>query len=263
MIRSGKKMIVGANENEKILLYALSLAAVGLLVFSVASLTGFKASATGAAVAAGSNTQNLEGHGHAAAAAGGGGHTLTEFDRKKALEFMDANHDGKCDACGMLVEECIDSGHMQCGMDSNAKIGVLGTEHAHADFKVFVNGKAVDFGDEKFFHKSSFLHLDEDENKEIAKSLLHKHATGVPLSLFFESVGGSFNDSCLVLPGQSAYCNGGGKTLKFFVNGEPRGEFGDYVLRNLDKILVSYGDANENVSSQLASITDYAKTKTH
>ena len=65
--------------------------------------------------------------------------SLTGFDEQIALEFMDKNHDGRCDVCGMPVEQCIDSGQIECNMDSNAKIGILGSQHVHTDFKVYVN----------------------------------------------------------------------------------------------------------------------------
>ena len=67
--------------------------------------------------------------------------SLTSFDRKLGIELMDQNHDGRCDICGMPVEQCTDSGQLECNMDPNAKIGILGSQHVHADWKVYINGK--------------------------------------------------------------------------------------------------------------------------
>lgn len=106
--------------------------------------------------------------------------------------------------------------------------------------------------------KSSFIHLDESENKEDASGVLHMHAAGVPLRIFFESIGGKFNETCLGVSGKE-FCNNENKNIKFYVNGKPNNEFGDYVFNDLDKILISYGDINEDVGIQLNAVSDFAK----
>src|SRR3989338_709504 len=45
--------------------------------------------------------------------------TLTSFDKQLAKQLMDTNNDGRCDICGMPVEQCIDSGQLECNMDPN------------------------------------------------------------------------------------------------------------------------------------------------
>ncbi|MBI2647237.1 hypothetical protein HYW99_02065 [Candidatus Woesearchaeota archaeon] len=93
--------------------------------------------------------------------------TLTSFDKELAVELMDKNGDGRCDVCGMPVEQCIDSGQLECNMDTNAKIGILGSQHIHADWKIYINGKALDFSDKSHMERmqsnlpvSSFIHVD-------------------------------------------------------------------------------------------------------
>src|SRR3989338_4673723 len=71
--------------------------------------------------------------------------SLTGFDAELAKEFMDKDNDGKCDACGMPVEMCMSSGQLQCNMDPKSTIGVLGSQHIHADWKVYVDGVPFDF----------------------------------------------------------------------------------------------------------------------
>ena len=186
--------------------------------------------------------------------------SLTGFDEQIALEFMDKNHDGRCDVCGMPVEQCIDSGQIECNMDSNAKIGILGSQHIHADWKVYVNGNPLNFADSKYYMKSSFIHVDDNQNKEDASGVLHMHATGVPLWLFFKSIGMDFNKDCIILENKEKFCNGENKKIEFYVNGELNNEFENFVFNDLDKILISYGDeSEEKIKFQLASITDFAK----
>ncbi len=187
------------------------------------------------------------------------GMSLTAYDKELGRQLMDRNNDGRCDSCGMPVEMCLDS-QLECSMDSNSKMGVLGSQHIHADLKVYVNGKPLNFADSRFYMKSSFVHLDNQQNKDDAGGVLHMHATGIPLWIFFRSIGMDFDNDCINLENKEKFCGEGNKKLKFYVNGKPNNEFENYVFNDLDKILISYGDeSEEGIKSQLASITDFAK----
>lgn len=163
---------------------------------------------------------------------------MTEFDIQLARKLMDKDNDGKCDFCGMDVDLCIDAGMMECTMDSEAKIGLLGSEHIHADFKVYLNDEQINFNDKKYFVKSAFAHVEQEENNEETGNLLHIHAKGVPLWLFFESLGMKFNSP------------------KLFVNGEEK-DLDTYVPKSLDKILVTMSN-DDKIKQELDSITAYA-----
>ncbi len=194
--------------------------------------------------------------------------SLTGFDVALAKQFMDKDNDGKCDVCGMPVEICISSGQLQCNMDTSSTIGVLGSQHIHADWKVYVDGEPFDF--EPFAMDmskmdanatSSFIHVDKGAAPpEKTGDVIHMHAKGVPLWLFFNSVGGDFNETCLTLPGNQQFCNSETEKLKFYVNGKPNEEFGGYGFNDLDKILISHGSTDEDLKGQFDSITDFAKS---
>ncbi len=194
--------------------------------------------------------------------------SLTSFDREVAKQMMDKDGDGKCDACGMPVEMCMDSGQVECNMDSNAKIGVLGSQHIHADWKIYINGKALDdtmleslaMDMSKMDNSmtSSFIHLDKGApSPENTSDIIHMHATGVPLWIFFKSVGLDFNKDCLILENKESFCNNSIKKLKFYVNGKPNNAWENYVFSDLDKILISYGDEID-LTDQISSITNFA-----
>ena len=200
--------------------------------------------------------------------------SLTGFDKELAIEFMDKNHDGRCDVCGMPIEQCIDSGQLECSMDPNAKIGILGSQHIHADWKIYIDGKEFDWlpyadrherqmaGDQSVKDTSAFIHIHPAQSPEKAGDVLHMHATGVPLWIFFKSIGIDFSKDCITLENKDKFCNDSNKKLKFFVNGKESNEFENYVFNDLDKILISYGDeSEEEVKNQLASITDFAKLR--
>ncbi len=197
---------------------------------------------------------------------------LTSFDATLARKLMDADGDGKCDVCGMDVQLCMDGGQLQCNMDQHSTIGILGSDHIHADWKIYINGKALDntffaplamdmSGQSKI--TSSFIHVDKssgdngDPSLEKTGDVIHMHATGVPLWIFFDSVSMEFNKECLSLPTGEKFCNDGKKTLKVYVNGKPNDQWEKYVFSDLDKILISYGDETD-LSQQLNSITEFS-----
>lgn len=194
--------------------------------------------------------------------------SLSSFDVGLAKQFMDKNGDGQCDACGMNIQLCMDSGQLQCNMDSKSTIGVLGSQHIHADWKIYVNGNvlddsvleplAMDMSKIDNSMTSSFIHLDKGApSPENTGDIIHMHAIGVPLWIFFRSVGIDFNKECLSLPSEK-FCNDGKNTLKFYVNGKPNNQYENYVFKDSDKILISYGNEND-LTEQLNSITDFAK----
>ena len=69
-----------------------------------------------------------------------------------------------------------------------------------------------------------------------------------------------FNKDCITPDDKEKLCSDGNNKLKFFVNGKENNEFENYVFNDLDKILISYGNENqEQIKNQLDSITDFAK----
>ena len=101
---------------------------------------------------------------------------------------------------------------------------------------------------------SNFAHL-HDMNGNV----IHKHAEGVTLGFFFETLVMKSNSTCLVLDDQTSYCNEGDKVLKMYVNGKHDDEFESYDIQDEDKILLSYGDeTEEEIQQQIASLSDEA-----
>ena len=132
-------------------------------------------------------------------------------------------------------------------------IGPLGSAHLHADVKVYINGNSIDFSQRKYQLASSFIHFEEGIG-----DVIHTHATGLTIGHLFKSLNGDINNNCVILEKQS-YCNENEKKLRFYVNGQLNNEFDNYIIHNLDKILVSYGTENDSeVKRQLDSITNLA-----
>ncbi|MBI4438871.1 hypothetical protein HY640_02985 [Candidatus Woesearchaeota archaeon] len=163
---------------------------------------------------------------------------FAEFDQKKVVGFMDSNHDGLCDLCGMRIEDCIAAGMLECTMDPNARIGLLGSQHAHADIKVYVGGEEVNLADPKYFVKSRFVHVENDGPGK-SGNIVHVHSSGIRVGFLLESLGISSKD------------------LKVYVNNEPQKAGLEYVIRDHDRILVTDSSDESRINSQIGSLTSF------
>jgi len=137
-----------------------------------------------------------------------------------------------------------------------AGVGVVDGVHEHADFAVFVHGMRYNFSQEKFMSDegalSPFVHLHDMDG-----DVLHKHASGVTLGYFFESVGMSLNATCLALDAKT-YCADGSNTLRMYVNGLENTLNERYKFKDLDQILITYGQEEIIIQEQVSSVTDKA-----
>ncbi len=128
--------------------------------------------------------------------------------------------------------------------------------HEHADLKVFVYGKAVDFSKERFESSnerslSEFMHFHNHDG-----DVIHIHATKVPLSYFFRTFNATLDADCVGV--DARYCSNTTDSLKFYVNGKAMQNPGAYVPKESDRILISFGPAGEDVSAQLENVTSNA-----
>ena len=74
----------------------------------------------------------------------------------------------------------------------------------------------------------------------------------------FNSLGGRIARDCLTL--DQTYCNEGNKVLKFYVNGKLNDEVSNYIIKDIDKYLITYGNEDAvAIQKQLDSVTDMAK----
>ncbi len=138
---------------------------------------------------------------------------------------------------------------------------VLGTAHTHADLNIYINGERLMLAKPENYMKSSFLHLDNNQNLDDANSVLHMHAKNIPLWVFFRSLSMNLAKDSLTLADGQILKNENGNTLKFYLDGKRVDDLSDYIFQPLDKLLISYGPENDiiNVSQQIKTMTDFAK----
>lgn len=136
--------------------------------------------------------------------------------------------------------------------------------HIHADFKVYLDGTAFNFSQEKYMSEENGSHDAYFHLHEMDGNVLHQHMSGLKLSRFFESLNMSLNSSCFVSDGGDSHCNGDGKTLEMRVKHagaewQRNYEFGSYEMQDVDMILITYGAPDEGaLKTQMDSVTDLA-----
>jgi hypothetical protein len=141
--------------------------------------------------------------------------------------------------------------------NNSTEIGPLGSTHIHAELAVYINGAQLRFNENKYFEgelheRYTHLHAPHD-------TLVHVHATRVTIGRFMNGIDVPFNATCITDKNGERLCNDGANTLKFYVNGEENPAFDKYVIKDKDKILISYGNySEEQIKEQIDSITDFA-----
>ena len=141
-------------------------------------------------------------------------------------------------------------------------IGTLGSTHIHADLAIFLDGNQLTPLPQEYFVASPYVHVETGPG---AGTVIHIHATDVPLKMFFNSLGMKFNPECFEVDRSNKYCNDGLNTLKMFVKDknatwEQNFEYEKYAFQDLDKILITYGDeTDEEIIAQQNNVTDFSK----
>jgi len=123
--------------------------------------------------------------------------------------------------------------------------------HTHVDFKVYVDDKPLDFSGMMYQVRSQEVHVEDNIG-----DVVHVHKKGITLGYFLGTLGLDMNDTCITVPVQGTFCNEQGNNVSFYVNGQEKHDFKNYVMQGYDKILLSYG--NGSIDLQLDSITDHA-----
>jgi len=96
---------------------------------------------------------------------------------------------------------------------ANKGIGPVGSTHTHMNVSVIINGLPIDFSQPKYQLQAQHVHFEDGDGRT-----MHKHATGVTFKHMLDSLGIKADDLCIKVDG-TEYCEGNGKTLKYYLNG--------------------------------------------
>lgn len=126
--------------------------------------------------------------------------------------------------------------------------GPLGGEHEHASLLTILHGDTFPYSSGSYQVQNNWIHFENQDGTTI-----HRHATGVTLGHLFDSLSTELTDECYIFPeGIRTFCSDDKYTLKFYINGEKVSDIRDYVIRDDDRILISYGNESDpDIDEQL------------
>ncbi len=120
--------------------------------------------------------------------------------------------------------------------------------HVHSDFLFYANDERIRFTDDRYqsaqnqvLHKDMHFHDNNDE-------VIHRHANGVTLRSFFDSLGVKLTDKCLILDTGTEYCSNDENKFLVFVNGQRIADPANYINQEADQILFFYGRGDDTRS---------------
>ncbi len=114
--------------------------------------------------------------------------------------------------------------------------------HVHADFLMYIHDSRVRFTDPTYQSDGEQVQHDYIHFHDGKDEVVHRHAEGVTLAAFLESLGYELTDQCLVTDTGTRYCSENGNELTLFVNGTEATKFTEYITSEGDRILLYYGD---------------------
>jgi hypothetical protein len=124
---------------------------------------------------------------------------------------------------------------------SNENYGPVGSAHEHAAFLVVLDRVPINFSQSQYQVKSNLIHVENGDGTTI-----HRHATGVPFIEFLKSVDMDIQNGCFIADNGREYCDTADKKLRYFVNGNQTNSIANYIPNENDRMLVVYGDKDEN-----------------
>ncbi len=128
--------------------------------------------------------------------------------------------------------------------------------HVHSDFLMYINGNRIDFTDDKYQSATGHMLLEDFHLHDNNDSIIHRHAAGLTLSMFLNSLGYSLTDDCLITDSDLKYCTNEERQTALFVNGTPVKNVDSYIPQETDQILVFYGEVDSpKLTSYLSEIS--------
>lgn len=128
--------------------------------------------------------------------------------------------------------------------------GPLGGVNIHAGLLTMIFGQQFDYSSPAYQIKSRYIDFEKHDGETI-----HVHAANVTLGFLFDSLHIGLTDKCFTFPDKRNFCTDDKYSLKFFVNHHQVEDIRNYVAKNNDRILISYGNENSTgIDAQLSKL---------
>lgn len=155
--------------------------------------------------------------------------------------------------------------------------------HEHANFAVFINGEKFDFARPEFMHvkpcvgknfllETTYAHTETPEGDfadfsdvihmhDLDGGVIHVHEEGRTYHDFFDGIGMAVTESTFFDQEQNLYQDDANNEIRFFLNGEEVDDIAATEVRNLDRVLITYGPrgrSEEQILRELSQVPDNA-----
>lgn len=132
-------------------------------------------------------------------------------------------------------------------------LGALGSEHSHASILIMINGRPVPLSDDRYMERDDYVHMHDNNGFYI-----HKHAKGVTLDYFLNTLGIKLTNDCISFDARDSYCTNGSSKLSIYIDRQPYTKpISYYEIADGDKILIDYGTSTAfDIGIELNSIPD-------
>ena len=125
--------------------------------------------------------------------------------------------------------------------------------HVHAGLLTMIYGQQFDYSSIQYQIKSPYIRFEKDNGETV-----HMHASNVTLGFLFDSLKIGLTDKCFTFPDNRPFCTNDKYTLKFFINHHQVPNIRNYVFKDNDRILISFGNENETrINEQLARVDSF------
>jgi hypothetical protein len=137
--------------------------------------------------------------------------------------------------------------------------------HYHANFAVYINGEREEFAEFTYYEEVAACTSEYENNPkgrvhmhDKVNNVIHVHDKRVTYGNFFQNIGWNVGDEYIATL-DAVYQTGTEKKVVYYLNGTEVERIDNKVIGNTDRVLISYGDASTDFSSQFASVAATAE----
>jgi hypothetical protein len=131
--------------------------------------------------------------------------------------------------------------------------GPLGGIHIHGGLLTMIYGQQFDYSSTAYQIKSPYISFQKGNGETV-----HMMATNVTMGFLFDTLKIGLDDKCFTFPDKRAFCTNDKYTLKFYVNHHQVPDLRNYVFKDQDRMLISYGNENDTqINAQLAKLDGF------
>ncbi len=136
-------------------------------------------------------------------------------------------------------------------------IGDAASVHIHMNLRIVVDGSPLDLSQEKYQTAADAKELGKAVHFHDDTADVHK--AGTTVNELLASFDMNLDRDCLTLDAGTTKCATGANKVRLYVNGQQNTDYGDYVMEDLDRILIMYGsDTDAAIQAQIKAVPDTA-----